>query len=70
GGAPFHPKCSKSTRPFIEELATRSQAAAAHTHEPSMLSITPSEAQRRFKQLQIRQQVEGRYAHTADKLYG
>jgi hypothetical protein len=63
-GPPFHPNCSKSTRPFIEDLATTTQLeeAAGVQDLEKMTGITPSQAQKRFKDLQIFQQVQATYA--------
>jgi len=72
GGPPFHPNCSKSTRPFVPELASKQQIDAADGVEDaeSLLGTTPAEAQRSFKDLQLRSQVEGVYATTEKKLFG
>lgn len=63
GGPPFHPHCSKSTRPFIEELASDAQVEAAQGVEDSqkLLGMDTTKAQRAYKDLQIRQQVENDY---------
>lgn len=60
GGPPFHPNCSKSTGPFIDELATDKQLERADGVDDAhkLIGMTPSEAQRSYKDLQIRQQVE------------
>jgi hypothetical protein len=72
GGPPFHPNCSKSSAPFIEELASDHQLKTADGVEDAqkLLSMTPAEAQRAFKDLQIKQQIVPRYATTAEKLFG
>ena len=72
GGPPFHPNCSKSTRPFVEGLASDRQldAAQGDDDQPKMLGIDPAEAQRRFKALQLQQQVRKNYATTARELFG
>lgn len=64
GGAPFHPLCSKSTRPFVEELATDKQLDHAEILDDSeqLLGMNPSQAQRSFKDLQIHAQIKDRYA--------
>lgn len=71
GGPPFHPNCSKSTRPFIEELASDSQLDRASGVEDAqtLLQMKPTEAQRAYKDLQIRQQIAPRHATTAEKLF-
>jgi hypothetical protein len=61
GGPPYHPNCSKSTRPFVEALATDKQLDAAEIVEPKLLNVSSAEAQRRYKDLQVRQQVEKKY---------
>jgi hypothetical protein len=72
GGPPFHPNCSKSTRPFIEELASDQQLANAEggDDQEKMLDISPADAQRRFKDLQIESPVKARYGTTEKKLFG
>jgi hypothetical protein len=72
GGPPFHPNCSKSTRPFIEELASEKQLdmAEGDDDQAKMLNIDPATAQRRFKDLQIEQMVRKNYASTAKRLFG
>lgn len=72
GGPPFHPNCSKSTRPFIEDLASGKQLDLADGLDDAdqMLGISPAEAQRRFKDLQLEQQVRKSYASTAKALFG
>lgn len=67
GGPPFHPNCSKSTRPFVEELATEKQLDHAEILDDSeqLLGMNQAEAQKAFKDLQIRQQVSDRYARSA-----
>ncbi len=65
GGPPFHPNCSKSTRPFIEELATEKQLEAADGpasgDSNKLLGMKPQDAQKAFKDLQLRRQVEDPY---------
>jgi hypothetical protein len=72
GGPPFHPNCSKSTRPFVEELADERQMAAAEPLEDAgtLLGMDVSRAQRAFKDLQLHAQVKDRYAMTEKKLFG
>lgn len=48
---PFHPRCSKSTTPFIEHLASSKQAARAVDFDRRFLGLSPSEAQKAFQQL-------------------
>jgi hypothetical protein len=71
GGVPFHPLCTKSTRPFVEELAEPDQLdqAAGDEDQAAMLNVDSSTAQRRFKDLQLHAAVKGRYATTEGKLY-
>ena len=52
GGPPFHPNCSKSTAPFVEELA--GEAPALGDGPRRLLGVGPAEAQRRFRDLQLR----------------
>jgi len=63
GGPPFHPNCSKSTRPFIDELADAGQRRNARGLKASreMLAKSTAEAQRLFKQRAVRERVEARY---------
>jgi hypothetical protein len=72
GGPPFHPNCSKSTRPFVEALAGEQQKKDAEILPDSakLLGTDPAEAQRRYKDLQLRAQVKERYADTEQKLFG
>jgi Phage minor capsid protein 2 len=71
GGPPFHPNCTKSTRPFVESLASEKELddAEGDDDQEKMLNIDQSTAQRRFKDLQLHQQVKERYANTAAKLF-
>lgn len=62
GGPPFHPDCSKSIRPFVEELATDAQKQAA---EPDgdvskLLNVNATQAQRLYQDLQLRTQTKQR----------
>lgn len=72
GGPPFHPNCSKSTRPFVEELATEKQLDMAEPDQTvgKLLGQSPAEAQRSYKDLQLRQDVTKRYGTTAKRLFG
>ena len=72
GGPPFHPNCSKSTRPFVAELANAKQLdhAAGLPDAGEMLGVTPAVAQRRYRDLQLHNQVRDRYASTARRLFG
>jgi len=60
GGPPFHPNCSKSVRAFVEDLASdeQKQRAQGVPDAEKLLGVSPTEAQRRFKGLQIGQQVQ------------
>jgi hypothetical protein len=72
GGPPFHPLCSKSTRPFVEELASDKQLDQADGLDDAdkLLGMDATQAQRAFKDLQIHAQQKDRYATTASKLFG
>jgi hypothetical protein len=74
---PFHPNCTKGLRPFIERLATPSQLKHAAGHEPEMhgagsdgAKLTTAEAQRRFQDGQLYNQVKARYGATSKPIYG
>jgi hypothetical protein len=62
GGPPFHPNCSKSTAPFIRELASDAQLKASRVDEDlkAMLTTDQSTAQKRFKDLQGKPAAEQR----------
>ena len=68
GGPPFHPNCSKSTAPFIEELADDEELAMAggpaSGDSNRLLGMNTTDAQRAFKDLQLRQQVERPYTRS------
>jgi hypothetical protein len=72
GGPPFHPQCSKSTRPFIEHLASGRQLdlAGGLGDARKLIGKDVATAQRAFKDLQIYQQQKDRYATTAKALFG
>lgn len=73
GGPPFHPNCSKSTAPFIEDFATdaEKEAAARDDDTDKLLNVTDkSELQRRFQDLQLRQQVEQRADKVVESITG
>lgn len=72
GGPPFHPNCSKSTRPFVAALASAAQLkqAGGWADGEKLQNVDAAEAQRRFKDLQIHTEVKAGYAHTAARLYG
>lgn len=63
GGPPFHPQCSKSTRPFIPDLATDEQLANAEglPDADHLANVDATTAQRRYKDLQLEQQVRAAY---------
>gem|GEM_PF-5391913 len=65
GGPPFHPRCSKGTRPFVEEYATAEQieqAQGPRGGDPRrLLGMSAQAAQRAYKDLQIRPQIESHY---------
>lgn len=62
GGPPFHPNCSKGVRPYIEDLATPGQqkAAVPSSAVADLIGKTPAEAQRMFRDLQLRAEASGR----------
>jgi hypothetical protein len=70
GGPPFHPNCSKSTRPFIEELASATQLDRADGLDDAhgLLVDSPTVAQRKFQDLQLHSQV--REAYGSKDIYG
>ena len=70
-GPPFHPNCSKSTRPFIPELASRQQLEAAEGVDGAekLLGLKGYAAQRAYQSLQLRSRVQRAYASTADKVF-
>ena len=72
GGPPFHVNCSKSTRPYVAQLAGETQRRQASLLPDSgrLLGLDPSAAQKAYAGLQIRQQVSKRYATTAAALFG
>lgn len=72
GGPPFHPNCTKSTRPFVEELASDRQLAQAESgvDDFKLLGMTTGNAQKAFKDLQIYTQVRERYKTTEKALFG
>jgi hypothetical protein len=72
GGPPFHPNCSKSTRAFVEELATKAQIAAAEPDQDvgQLRGLSASQAQRAYKDLQMRPQAEQRNRRSANSIKG
>jgi hypothetical protein len=71
-GPPFHPNCSKSTRPFVEALASEKELSQAEgdDDQDQMLGIDPATAQKRFNALGIGPRVKQNYATTARALFG
>lgn len=69
GGPPFHPNCSKSTRPWVEELVGASERRKAETLKDvkQLLSTNPSEAQRMFRSSGMKKQIEDRYGRPRQK---
>jgi hypothetical protein len=63
GGPPFHPNCSKSTAPYVEELATETQQDVAQglPDAQKLRGMSTSAAQKAYKDLQLRAQVEPHY---------
>lgn len=72
GGPPFHPNCSKSTRPFVPALASDKQLDSAQGVENAqdLLGMNATAAQRAFKDLQLHGQVKTVYATTEKQLTG
>lgn len=72
GGAPFHPNCSKGTRPFVEALASAHQMERAEGFADAhqLLGDDEATAQRKYKDLQLHQQVKEKYPVSAEKLIG
>ena len=72
GGPPFHPNCSKSTRPFVPELANETQLEQADGLDDAdkLLGMDQTQAHRAFNDLQLHAQQKDRYASTAKKLFG
>jgi hypothetical protein len=71
-GPPFHPNCSKSTRPFIADLANAKELDMADGVDDAdkLVGVSAGEAQKRFNSLQIHQQAKKEYATTARELFG
>ena len=66
GGPPFHPNCSKSTALYVEDLASESQQQIADDGvDPALLNVSPTQAQRSFKDLQVRSQKQASYVTTS-----
>lgn len=63
GGPPFHPQCSKSTRPWVEDLVGKSERRKAEilTDAQTLFSQDPTTAQRMFRDLGLKRQVTKRY---------
>jgi hypothetical protein len=63
GGPPFHPNCSKGTRAFVEALANDAQTDVGEGIEDAqkLIGMNPTQAQRAYKDLQLRQQVAESY---------
>jgi hypothetical protein len=73
GGPPFHPNCSKSTAPFVEELATPAETDAAEP-DADLQAMTAtkntSQLQRHYQDLQLRQAVEQRHDDVVESITG
>lgn len=71
GGPPFHPNCSKSTRPYIEDLATDEEEDEADGVDGAdqLIGVDAYTAQKRFKDLQLYAAVKSSYASTERKLF-
>jgi hypothetical protein len=67
GGPPFHPFCGKSTRAFVPELASARELREAEglADAAKLIGVSGPEAQRRFKTLQLQQQVRGADGYAA-----
>lgn len=65
-GPPFHPQCSKSTTPFVASLSSEEEIRQSHSDsdDAKLRGVDATEAQRRFKDLQIYTQVRDRYTKT------
>lgn len=65
---PFHPRCSKSTRPFVERYATPAQLRTGDgaPDAAQLFGQSASQAQRKYQDLQLRQQTEARYTPSAE----
>jgi hypothetical protein len=61
GGPPFHPNCTKSTRPFVEALASASEMDHADGIDDGMLGLTPSQAAYRFRTENLFPKVKENY---------
>lgn len=72
GGPPFHPNCSKSTRPFVPELATAAELeqAGGVNGADRLIEMKPAAAQREFKNENFYKRVKDSYAATARELFG
>lgn len=68
---PFHPNCRHTTRPFIEHLATPAQLKLAKgiADASKLLGKDMATAQRLYLNLQIGQQVRGRYTKAIRKMF-
>jgi len=69
---PFHPNCSKSTRPFVAALATPTQLKDA-APTPDTLALagkTATQAQALFKSVGMGSDAAKRYKDTAAAMYG
>jgi hypothetical protein len=71
-GPPFHPNCSKSTRAFVEELATPAQLREAQPTPDTlaMVGMKTTDAQRAYTDLQMRPQAEQRNRRSANSIKG
>lgn len=70
GGPPFHPNCTKSTRPFVERLASPRQLEKAEglADAQKLLGKDFATAGRLYKDLQIHAQVRANEAKSAAEL--
>lgn len=63
GGPPFHPNCSKSTAPFVEELATPEELAAGEPDRKTtaLMEMDRNQQQIAFGNERFQKQVEERH---------
>lgn len=71
-GPPFHPNCSKSTAPFLEDFATGAELDAADKPLPDAMmgNKDRSDLQRQFQNLQLRSQVEKTHDDVVESITG
>lgn len=69
---PFHPNCSKSTAPFSAALANPAEMELARgvADAHSLMGMTPAEAQKAYKGLQLKEQQIERYPRLVRRAHG